>query len=139
MATATLINDNGHSRIYRTPNGTIVKLEIDDEWTEIKVKDKNDNDLGEFEFRELESGGYKLMRMYCTPVRRSGIGRAALEFFLEIAGGPIYTSPNDGVPRDDGSHLTENAPGFVAKMIKEGLIEPDPYDFRPDDENGFFE
>ena len=128
MATASLLSARGNQRTYRTTNNTVVVLEINDEWTEIVFKTPKGDHIGEFEFKELESGNYKLMRMYTNKSKQGGIGRAALQFFKEVTGGLIYTSPHDGVVRDDGSHLTEDAPGFVAKMIEEGLIEDDAGD-----------
>lgn len=79
--------------------------------------------MGEFEFKSLEEGGYKLMRMYCNAGKTGGIGRAILEFFIETTNEIPCASPPDGQVREDQSHLTEDAPCFVAKMIEEGLIK----------------
>ncbi|MCY4002368.1 MAG: hypothetical protein OXF33_01455 [Rhodospirillales bacterium] len=54
---------------------------------------------------------------------RKGIGRRCLELVREISGLSITASEHDGLPREDGSHLTGDAPGFVDKMRAEGLIE----------------
>lgn len=63
-----------------------------------------------------------------------------MSYFLDVFGGPFYTSPNDGLPRDDDNHLTEDTPAFVQHMIAKGVI--DGYDSRffnnEDDINGFF-
>lgn len=57
--------------------------------------------------------------------KHEGIGREALTFFREIHGLPITASKEDGLKKDDGSHLTGDAPGFVQKMRDEGIIELD--------------
>lgn len=67
-----------------------------------------------------------------SPIPQSGLGRAALEFFIDMTGASIYCRPNDGIVRDDGSHLTEVAPGFVHKMQQEGLIANWSDDFEDD-------
>lgn len=139
MAQAKLISDNGKVRIYHGAKGTIIKLEITDEWDEIIFRDKNGKKFGGFEFKELEEGGHKLMRMYTEPFKEEGIGRAALQFFKDYTNSEIYTSSPTGSVRDDGSHLTEDAPGFVQKMIKEGLIEGYETTSNYDDINGFFD
>jgi hypothetical protein len=41
----------------------------------------------------------------------------------ELSNLPIIANDHDGVRRDDGSHLTGDAPAFVQKMREEGLIE----------------
>ena len=53
-----------------------------------------------------------------------GLGRVALQFIKDaILNFPIWVSPNDGNIREDGSHLTGDALGFVKKMIEEKLID----------------
>lgn len=34
----------------------------------------------------------------------------------------VFARNNDGIQRDDGSHLTEDAPAFIEAMIKKGLV-----------------
>lgn len=60
-----------------------------------------------------------------TPLLDHGLGRAALEFFIEQTGSKVYAIPHDGQRLDDGSHLTGDAPGFVFKMQEEAIILPD--------------
>jgi len=111
---------------------------MDEEWTQIEFIDiKSNKKFGEFEFKYLDDGSYKLMRMYSEPCKGGGIGRAALEMFQDIVGGQVVVSQNDGQVRDDGSHLTQDAPGFVNKMISEGFIYG--YEGRGNEEDGFFD
>lgn len=140
MAIAQLVKEEDTFRIYRNSKGTLFKFILEDEF-EILIKDMDGNSIGEFEFKELDYGnGYKVIRMYTNDYKNTGLGSAALEYFLDMYGGPLYTSPNDGIRRDDGSHLTEDAPTFVQHMIAKGII--DGYDNRftnsEEDINGFF-
>lgn len=53
---------------------------------------------------------------------RHGLGRATLQFRGEVFRSPLVVADNDGLKRDDGSHLTGDAPGFVAVLSKEELM-----------------
>lgn len=140
MATAQLVKEEDTFRIYRNSKGQLFKFILEDE-SELLIEDMNGNSVGEFEFQELDYGnGYKVMRMYTNQHKKTGLGSAALQYFLDIYGGPLYTSPNDGMTRDDGSHLTEDAPSFVEHMISKGLIDGFDRSFYSEDNdiNGFF-
>lgn len=127
---------------YQLPSGEIVKVSTDIAGTEISVTNSRGEQIGRIELdsREDASGrqeffltwGY--LDMKGEQYKRQGIGRAALKFHHEMFGAPIYAQSDDGVRRDDGSHLTQDAPGFVAAMRKEGLIEPDHFSGDPDDD-----
>lgn len=141
MAKATFIKEIENGRLYRNSKGKIVKLILNDYYTEITIFDLNDKQIGEFEFKELEYGnGYKLMRMYSNELKKTGIGSAILEYFIDAVGSPIYVSPNDGITKEDGSHLTGDALKFIYPMIREGLIKGFENEilFNSDDINGFF-
>lgn len=56
----------------------------------------------------IEGGGGKY--------KHQGIGTEAFRFFREYTGAEITFSENDGRQRGDGSHLTGDAPQFVAKL-----------------------
>lgn len=125
MARAILLIDNGNERDYRISNGETITIKISDD-AEITYWN-NSNQIGndeDFVFIEDEFtlNRYLLARMY-VPIKNSGLGRATVEYFKEYYEADIYVRPNDGIEREDGSHLTEDAPSFVFHMIKEGLIE----------------
>lgn len=124
MATAILVKDRDFERDFEIHDGRIITLVYDDFDDSIGFFE-NESDLGDrFEFiDELDTEEkYLLSRMYC-PIKDSGLGRAAIEFFKDIKGDvEIYTRQNDGIVRDDGSHLTGDAYGFVLKMQEEGLV-----------------
>lgn len=132
MKKAILIKDNEFERDYLIHNGRIITLIYDEMDQSISFKE-NDKTIGdEFRFIDEDVDGYGngerflLARMY-SPEKKSGLGRAALEFFIDMTGASIYARPNDGIVLDDGSHLTGDAAIFVGKMQNYGLIEP--YDF----------
>jgi hypothetical protein len=125
MPQAILINDRGTERDYQIPNGNIITLVFDEFDYEITFKQNGKPLEGEFCFKdEYDSGSSFLLRRMYSPIPQSGLGRAALEFFIDMTGASVYTRENDGETRDDGSHLTEDATIFVPRMQAEGLIEP---------------
>lgn len=122
MATAQLVKEEDNFRIYKNSKGQLFKFILENE-TELLIEEVDGNYVGEFEFQELDySSGYKIMRMYTNQHKNTGLGSAALQYFLDVFGGPLFTSPDDGIPRDDGSHLTEDAPSFVHHMKAKGII-----------------
>lgn len=127
MPKAKFISEDEFVRIYEISDGRLITLKIDDDYSQVTFWDNENEQLGfdmDFVFieSEFDHNSYLLARMY-VPITNNGLGRAALEFFKELTDATIYARPNDGNRRDDGSHLTEDAPGFVTKMQLEGLIE----------------
>lgn len=130
MPRATLINDRGEERDYQILSGRIITLIYDEMDYSISFKENGKSIGDEFRFidESMDEDGfgngerYLLARMY-SPIPQSGLGRAAVEFFIDMTGASIYTRPHDGIVRDDGSHLTGDAHNFVYRMQKEGLIE----------------
>ncbi len=107
-------------------NNQQIILRLSEEWDEITFYTLNGVKLfGEFEFTKSDFNDerFHLRRMY-VPYKQQGIGEQAIRFFVEITDGVIWTHANDGIVRDDGSHLTEDAPIFVGKMQNKNLIEP---------------
>lgn len=125
MPKAELLEDREFERDYLINNKRVITIIYDEFDTSFSFKENGRKIGDEFRFiDEFEEGEkYLLARMY-SPIPKSGLGQAALEFFIDLTGAIIYTRPNDGITRDDGSHLTEDAPFFVGKMQKKGLIEP---------------
>ena len=140
MATAEFVRVKDECRIYRNSDGLLFKMILETE-DELLIQDMNGVQIGEFEFQELDYGnGYKIIRMYTNEFKNTGLGSAALLYFLEIYGGPLYTSANDGMARDDGSHLTEDAPSFVMHMQAKNIIYGSSNRFDDDDsEQGFLD
>jgi hypothetical protein len=125
MAKAILVDDRDFERDYEISDGRIITLIYDDLDDTIGFfeGDKYLGDQFEFIDESEKEEKYLLARMFC-PIPNSGLGREAINFFIEMKGDDIeiYTRQNDGITRDDGSHLTGDAHGFILKMQKEGLI-----------------
>lgn len=80
---------------YQIADGRIITLKIDDYSTEVTYHDSLGNQLGEdgeFVFVDEDPdsncNSYLLARMY-VPIKRSGLGRASLEFFIDLTGAYI--------------------------------------------------
>lgn len=127
-----LIDERDNERDYEIFDGRIITIVYDED--DVKFLFKEGGELigkySEFEFVFRDHSPDKieerflLARMY-SPIIQSGLGRVVLEWFIEITSGArIYTREDDGIVREDGSHLTDDAPNFVRKMQGEGLIEP---------------
>ena len=135
MARAVLLHENDNERENQLSNGRVIKIRIDDD-SEI-VYLENGEVIGNYEDfvfieDEFDSSKYLLARMY-VPITGQGLGRATIEFFSDYYDATIWARSNDGIVREDGSHLTEDAPGFVTKMIEEGLIIDNELDNSYDD------
>ena len=50
------------------------------------------------------------MNLLDESYKHKGIGREALVFFKEVSGGTIVAEDDDGIQKNDGSHLTGDAP-----------------------------
>lgn len=136
MPRPQLIDDRGEERDFQLEDGRVITLHFDQDEFECRVNfSENGNSLGdEFIFiDEYENGDrFLLGRMY-SPIPQSGLGRAVLEYFIDMTDASIYVRPHDGITRDDGSHLTGDAPLFVRKMREEGLIEEEGEEYYNED------
>lgn len=134
MKKAILIEEREFERDYQIQDGRIITLKYDDIEDTITFSENGESIGDEFSFVDEHENGdrYLLARMY-SPIPQSGLGRAALEFFIEMTDAIIYARQHDGIVRDDGSHLTGDAPIFVGKMQEAGLIENWDDDFFEED------
>ena len=62
------------------------------------------------------------MDLHDASYKRQGIGRRCLQLVKEASGMEITVSENDGKSRENGSHLTNDAPVFVAQMKSEKIL-----------------
>lgn len=118
------------SEIFRCKNGQEIQIIIDEGADfEATVTGPNGEKIGTISFRQFdECGSYlKLTWMYLDKSgdrwKLQGIGREVLRRVKEVSGLPITAGSHDGHRRDDGSHLTGDAPSFVDRMRQEGIIE----------------
>lgn len=112
---------------FQCNNGRTVTIKIDDEDEYLAtVFDQQFSKLGQLEFAEKD-GYLKLVWAYLDQSDpawcRQGIGREILRHVIEYSGYVIVANDHDGLKQEDGSHLTGDAPAFVAKMKKEGFIQ----------------
>ncbi|ATG20937.1 hypothetical protein CO705_14190 [Ralstonia pickettii] len=129
------LHESEFNRTFRDKNDREISLELDEDSLIVKAT-HNGTLIGKMEFVEIEQdrgpSAYKLIWMYLDmagPEYKScGIGQKILELMNEFTGGPIIAGSGDGRQSDDGSHLTGDGPGFVAKMRSRGLIYTNPYD-----------
>lgn len=126
---------------FRIADGRTVIITVSDYGDIIEVSTPEGMLVGKIELSLLDPGNeeaYLLVWMYMdrldTSYKRQGIGRAALQFHKECFDTAIVARDHDGHTRDDGAHLTGDAPSFVQAMMKEGIISPfhqsgfdDPY------------
>ncbi len=126
MAKANLHKDRDEERDYLITGNRIITLKLEDDWSQITFYEGTKKLNGEFEFCDTTGSQevYLLKRMY-SPFPGNGLGKAALEFFIDYTGSKIVTRPEGGSTRSDGSHLTEDAPMFVSRMKKAKLIYDD--------------
>ncbi|WP_143029719.1 hypothetical protein [Bradyrhizobium brasilense] len=127
-----LVKDEGDYRVFEMEDGSKVKLQRDDDEFAIVATDlKTGNRIGTLEFSEIEAGDHhtpdywKLVYAYLDKAgdryKRSGLGREALKLWI-LSYGPAAVERDTGIPNSQGSHLTGDAPGFVAKMVEEKLL-----------------
>ena len=126
-----------------TKDGRGITIEIDDFGEEISVTDAAGDEVGSIELELIDCEHdeyYKITWMYLDKqgesYLRQGIGRKALLFHIECFAMPLEASDNDGTVKNDGSHLTGDAPSFVSRMRAEGIIRHSSYEFRQEEDDG---
>lgn len=113
------------AEVFICRNGRKVTISFDEATFDVNVRDVNGESVGGLRFNE-QDGQLLLTWAYLDQLGpdyvRQGIGRRCLQIASQFSGMPIVARDNDGIQRDDGSHLTGDAPQFVARMRTEGLI-----------------
>lgn len=133
MKKFNLISENEDEcyRIYSNGEYNIQMNLDEDDRNKISFSQNGKEIDGEFEFIQDEfiNDKFLLKRMYSpTEFKRMGLGELALQFFKEYNSDPkIYVRANDGQTRNDGSHLTGDAPVFCENMKIKKLIEQEPF------------
>jgi len=117
------------NKSFLCKNGETVTIEFDEYEISTIVRDSHNNEIGRLNFAHYDypDAHLKLVWAYLDKAGnrwlRQGIGRECLQFALESSGaGFIIAEEDSGARQPDGSHLTGDAPNFVSKMRKEGLI-----------------
>ncbi|HEY0313834.1 MAG TPA: hypothetical protein VGC56_15250 [Allosphingosinicella sp.] len=117
--------------LFQTKDRRTVEIEVDEfDWT-VRVRTVTGGDeIGRMSFEEHECADGRSSALYLTWCFLDripgwtgvGIGRECLRLAGEVSASPITAAADDGMKREDGSHLTGDAPGFVQRMREEGLI-----------------
>ena len=116
-------------KTIQTKDGRTVVLRLDDSGETIAAETADGRQIGRMELRQVEDDHmtyYRLTWMYLdvldSSYKRQGIGREALLFHRRTFDCPICVADDSGLKREDGSHLTGDAPGFVVRMITENIL-----------------
>jgi hypothetical protein len=106
-------------------------IAIDDSNYTVTVYDSDRQEIGALNCKEIDDERHSYLKLVWAFLDKSGngftrrgIGRQCLLIVKERYGLPIVAEENNGIKKDDGSHLTGDAPAFIARMREEGLIEP---------------
>ena len=110
---------------FHDSKGRQIEIELADDYSEVVGWHKGSR-IGAISFRHdwgdepgvpehLYITHLDISATYC----HAGIGSQMLEFVRDETGLPIVAANNDGIQRDDGSHLTGDGPGFVAGKQKD--------------------
>lgn len=127
-------------QIYLTlSDGTVLLLSYDDTMTRVRIFHDGEKcgEIG-FELRSEETSGpgqdvqvARLVHLFNEQFAGHGVGTEAVKWFLFQAGldaGALEFADDDGIRRDDGSHLTGNGPAFAASLKRKaasGALDPD--------------
>jgi hypothetical protein len=119
------------SNQFKMRDGRIVQIDIDDDYTVTVSTVPEGKEVGRMEFQEIESpepspNCLRLTWAYLNKLDKSylrqGIGGEVLRLVQDVSGLGIIASDDDGRTKQDGSHLTGDAPAFVRRMREKGLI-----------------
>lgn len=116
-----------HTEIYTTPVGA-VHIEIDD--AKCTIKDAAGSKIGNIDFNWIEEVDGSLYLLLTNAYiegaggiyQGHGVGTKCVELVGENYDVAIVARAHDGIERSDGSHLTGNAPSWVAGMHEKGLL-----------------
>jgi hypothetical protein len=114
---------------FMASNGLAYTICVDDEGEEIRVMASGIT-IGRILLRLIEhdyphqGNTYLITHLGLQKCKRLGIGRRCLQLHRRIFDSPITAGSNNGITSEDGSHLTGDGPGFIAKMRAEKIVEP---------------
>jgi len=105
-------------------SGEVIELRFEDDSVAVYAQE---NEVGRLSFRayEVPVGYYEETYYHLTHAfieggggkyKHQGIGTEAFRLFRECTGAKVTFSEDDGIQKEDGSHLTGDAPGFVASL-----------------------
>ncbi|WP_124513902.1 hypothetical protein [Acidovorax sp. FJL06] len=115
--------------IFTASDGQTYEISVDDFGEEIRVV-LGGKTVGTISLRYIEGDPprqpdtYHITHLALEECAHRGIGRRCLELHREVFSSPITAGADNGTTSDDGSHLTGDGPGFIAKMSKAGIVVP---------------
>lgn len=107
-------------------SGMTLTLELSLE--KVRVLDGDGQEVGYLSFtcKDVPFGCGDVMQVYRLThafieggngrYKHQGVGTEAVRFFQEYIGQGVELPKDDGVRKDDGSHLTGDGPGFVGSL-----------------------
>lgn len=123
------IKDNNETREIRIKTGETITLKLDEFDYTVTATNSSNQKIGSIEFSyDDDFDKHKLKWMYLDELddryKRMGIGTAIVLFYKDYFDCLVYAEYNDGITKDDGSHLTQDAPVFVDNLRKQKIIVP---------------
>lgn len=112
---------------YSTGDGRTAVIRFDDD-EQITIHDPDGRQIGYVTHREVDQDHHGSSVVYVTHVdidplwRRQGIMREAVRILAEEYGYSVLARQNDGIPREDGSHLVGDGPAFFDALEKAKII-----------------
>jgi len=112
---------------FLASDGQTYQIQIDDFGDEINVLFQGEK-KGSISLRLIEGDlpyppdVYHITHLALDSCSHRGIGRRCLQFHRELFDAPITAGSNNGTRCEDGSHLTGDGPGFIARMKAEGIV-----------------
>lgn len=129
------IDDSAYERLLLTlTNGEQVELVLEDECVLVYFEGVK---IGEFHFNcyeqpvspHMDETIARLTHAFLEGengrFKGQGIGTEAVRFFVQCTDYRLELPENDGIRKDDGSHLVGDGPGFVEslrKKLRAGLL-----------------
>ncbi len=124
MSISSIIDIDDETRQLVLSSGEIVELRFEDDSVAVYVEN---NEVGRLCFRayEVPVNNHEETYYHMTHAfieggggkyKYQGIGTEAFRLFRECTGAEVTFSENDGIQKEDGSHLTGDAPRFVEKL-----------------------
>ncbi|MEL7213682.1 MAG: hypothetical protein AAGK92_13550 [Pseudomonadota bacterium] len=117
---------------FSTKAASHVVIDIDEDNYSATVTTLTGQQIGSIDFTLIEApdapDGYYLKMTHAFlegangKYLHEGIGTECVRLMGKVTGFPITASDDDGAVHEDGSHLTGDAPGWVAKLRQRKLV-----------------
>jgi hypothetical protein len=125
MSIVTRINKDDECRQIELATGEILQLRFDADCVSIYYANEeigrltfmlHDEPVSPGEDQTVARLTHAFLEGAGGRYKRQGVGTEAVRFFLECTGYILELPKNDGVQKEDGSHLVGDRPAFVASL-----------------------